>query len=196
MTDEEKRMAEIERLVAEQVEKQRTSPSTVGRKTFAPVPGQAVNPNVVPEKFKLQQDMQGNYWNRIQRTEGGPLVIERLSSEYSPADQKKITQLYQARSEAITDPENSPEEKQAFADKFDAMISIVPKMPPMMREPTPQQTFESSIVTDPATQQRGFFDPKSGKFNPLVDPKIAQEENDKFNERFQKNLDIIRKDNA
>jgi len=70
----------------------------------------------------------------------------------------------------------------------------VPRLSPIMREPTAQQKFEASIVTDPITGQRGIIG-KDGMIKPIIDPKIQQEENDAYNLRFFKNLDAIRKIN-
>lgn len=159
MTPEEKRMAEIERRVAEQIEKQRGG--EVGRRTFAKVPGAVPDPFVKPERFNIIQDTRGNYWNRIQRFAGGPLVIERLRSEYTPADQRKIEKLYRDRSAYATDPNLNREERQAGMDKADAMISRVPKMPPIMREPTAQQKVDANTVAVDGVKY--FYDGKSLK---------------------------------
>ena len=116
-----------------------------------------------------------------------------FSNDYSPYGQKQIEGLYKTRSEYATDPELDEQERQQAFDKIDAQISKVPRLSPMMKEPTAQQKFEASIVTDPATQQRGFFDPKSGKFNPLVDQKVAQAEALDRRKRKQKLADDLTK---
>lgn len=181
MTPEEKRMAEIERLVAEQVEQQRGK--EVGRQTFARIPGATPDPLVKPEQFNITQDMLGNYWNRIQRFAGGPLMIERLKSEYTPADQRKVEKLYRDRSAWATDPEAGPEEREAAFDMIDAQISRVPKMPPIMREPTAQQKFDASIVTAP-DGMKGTFEPKTGKFLPLESSKAREKEDEEHRKRL------------
>jgi len=191
MTDEEKRMAEIEKLVAEQIERQRRG--EVGRQTFARLPGQTIDPNVVPERFNITQDIVGNYWNRIQRTAGGPLIIERLRNEYTPADQRKIEKLYQVRSQVATDPELTEDERQNAFDRVDAEISRVPHIPPIMREPTPQQKFDASMVTAP-DGTKGYVD-KSGNFKPFEASKLAQEEEKEYRTYYGKQLAEMTKEN-
>ncbi|MCJ7828203.1 MAG: hypothetical protein MUP81_00485 [Dehalococcoidia bacterium] len=117
------------------------------------------------------------------------------TNDYSPQDQKKIEKLYQARSEAATDPEANEDERQQAIDAIDTQISRVPHIAPIMKEPTPQQKFEASIVNDTTTGQRGFYDPKTGKLNPLVDPKITQAKQEKRQEVLGKELALEIKNN-
>jgi len=117
-----------------------------------------------------------------------------FSNDYSPYDQKQIEGLYKTRSEYAMDRDLDEADRQRAFDKIDAEISKVPRLSPIMREPTAQQKFEASIVTDPITGQRGIIG-KDGMIKPIIDPKIQQEENDAYNLRFFKNLDAIRKIN-
>jgi len=143
-----------------------------GRVTFAREPGQ---PDT-GERFDISQDIQGNFWNRIQRTAGGPVILERLKAEYSPDDQQKIHRLYRERSQIATDPtlEGDEDARQAALDDIDDEISRIPLLPPIMREPTAQQQFDASVVRGP-NGQMGTWDGK--KFNPIEDSKgeVAQQ---------------------
>jgi len=70
-----------------------------------------------------------------------------FSNDYSPYDQKQIEGLYKTRSEYATDPELDEQERQQAFDKIDAQISRVPRLSPMMKEPTEQQKVDARIVT-------------------------------------------------
>lgn len=113
------------------------------------------------------------------------------ANEYSPFDQKRLERLYTSRSEFATDPELEEDDRQRAFDRIDAQISKVPRLSPMMKEPTAQQKFEASIVTDPVTNERGFYDGK--KFEPLVDQKVKQAEAIERRKRKQKISDDLTK---
>jgi hypothetical protein len=119
---------------------------------------------------------------------------ENYKSMYSPRDQQIIEQYEATRSEIGTDPELQEDERQILLNKIDAKISAVPHISPIMQEPTPQEVFQSSIVTDPATNMRGTYDPKNGKFTPIEADTMTQKQKEKWNERFEKNLDMVRKE--
>lgn len=131
-------------------------------------------------------------------TEAGDLTSIELSpfyqNEYSPYNQRQIEKLYETRSKAAMNPELTEEERQAFFDKIDTDISKVPRLTPIMRQPTPQQVFEQAIVTDPITGTRGFFNPKSGDFNPInADQKKEHEK--LWWGRYDKNVSALRSSN-
>jgi hypothetical protein len=132
-------------------------------------------------------------------TEAGDLTSIELSpfyqNEYSPQDQRQLEKLYQTRSKAALNPDLTEDERQSFFDKIDADISKVPRLNPMMRQPTPQETFEQSIVTDPVTGVRGFFDPKSGKFN-AMNADLNQEHQKLWWSRYDKNVTALRSTNT
>ena len=151
-----------------------------------------------PKQTTLGQEFTLPDTSRRTFSEGGDLRSIELppfyTNEYSPFDQKKLERLYTSRSEFATDPELTDQERQGAFDAIDAKISAVPRISPMMKEPTAQQKYEASIVTDPVTGQRGIVG-KDGKLNPLIDPKIQQAEQDAYNTRYYKNLDALRKTN-
>ena len=109
------------------------------------------------------------------------------TNEYSSYDQKQIEKLYRDRSQAATDPELTAEERQLALDKIDAMISKVPRLSPIMKEPTAQEKFNASIVTDPVTGRKGTIN-KNGVFEPLEDDKVRQAQQDKYDQTVQKFL--------
>jgi hypothetical protein len=120
-------------------------------------------------------------------------VPENYKQLYSPQDQQLIEQYEAKRSQIANDPELEESERQALYDKIDARISAIPHISPQMQEPTPQQRFESSIVTDPTTGLRGTFDPKTGKFAALEADTVTQKQKEIDNERKQKLFDSMYK---
>jgi len=130
-------------------------------------------------------------------TEGGDQVSlelpEHYTNIYSPRDQRKIEQLYQVRSQAATDPESTEDERQRAIDKIDAQLSRIPKLSPIMREPTPQQKFDASMVTAP-DGTKGYVD-KSGNFKPFEASKLAQEEEKEYRTYYGKQLAEMTKEN-
>ena len=165
-------------LVGSEGDRMQFSDPTGVKRTFSPggdqtsltIPSHIVEPDLSPYQREQLQSL-----HRVRHgVATGTLDINNYKDQYSPRDQKNIEKLYQTRSEVSTNPELTPEERQQFMDKIDSAISRVPRLSPIMQEPTPQQKFEASIVTDQATGQRGIFDLKTGKFNPLVDPKAVQ----------------------
>jgi len=165
-------------LVGSEGDRMQFSDPTGVKRTFSPggdqtsltIPSHIVEPDLSPYQREQLQSL-----HRVRHgVATGTLDINNYKDQYSPRDQKNIEKLYQTRSEVSTNPELTPEERQQFMDKIDSAISRVPRLSPIMQEPTPQQKFEASIVTDQATGLRGIFDLKTGKFNPLVDPKAAQ----------------------
>ena len=116
----------------------------------------------------------------------GAAVLEMpatFDNTYSPQDQKKIQALYNDRSKVSTDPELDRDEqsRQSALDEIDAEISRIPKLSPIMRQPTPQQQAESKIVT--LNNKQYFFDGKN--IEPLVDPKVEQTQNDQWEKTFE-----------
>ena len=132
-------------------------------------------------------------------SEAGDLRSIELSpnfaNEYSPPDQKRLEKLYATRSEIATDPEITEQERQDAFDKVDAAISKVPRVSPMMKEPTAQQKFDAAIVTAP-DGSKGTFDTKTGKFIPLESAKAQQEMNTELRKRRAKIYDDLVKANA
>jgi len=117
-----------------------------------------------------------------------------FSNDYSPYDQKQIEGLYKTRSEYAMDRDLDEADRQRAFDKIDAEISKVPRLSPMMKEPTAQQKYDATIVTDSVTGQRGVVG-KDGTITPVIDPKIQQAEIDAYNDRFFKNLTELRRVN-
>ena len=115
---------------------------------------------------------------------------ENYSTMYSPHDQKLIERLYNARSQYAVDEELTEGERQSALDMIDAKISRVPRLSPMMQQPSPQQVFEKSIVTDPVTGQRGFFDPKSGKFN-SINAEVNNKQRDLWLKQYNANTRLF-----
>ena len=177
--------------------KQFTEPSGIkrtysegGEQQSMTLPSYMVEPDLFPsdrERLKLLHKVRSGVAT-------GDIV--NYKDQYGPKDQKRIERLFEARSEALTDPEATEDERQRAIDMIDTQISRVPKRSPIMQEPTPQQKFDASFVTDKATGKRWLYDSKTGKFEPMEDQKVAQAETDKYNERFFKNLDAIRKNNT
>ncbi|MHC4540020.1 MAG: hypothetical protein ACYS74_09605, partial [Planctomycetota bacterium] len=71
------------------------------------------------------------------------------SNDYSPQDQRQIERLYRQRSTIATDPDLDRDEdaRQRALDEIDTALSRIPVLSPMMRQPTPQETFEQAVVT-------------------------------------------------
>ena len=66
---------------------------------------------------------------------------------YSLRDQRAIERLLEARSGAATNPELEEHERQSFFGRIDRELSLIPKISPMMKEPTEQQKVDARIVT-------------------------------------------------
>lgn len=112
----------------------------------------------------------------------GAAVLEmpaNYGNLYSPQDQKKIEALYADRSKIATDPEldRDEEARQAALDEIDSQISRVPRLAPMMREPSPQQQFDAATVMTP-DGQKGYWDGK--KFTPFEEGKGEQAYRDAY----------------
>jgi len=124
----------------------------------------------------------------------GPAVLEMPSNytnDYSPQDQKKIQALNNDRSRIATDPELDRDEqaRQSALDEIDTQISRIPKLSPIMREPSAQQKFDATVVTTPDGRQ-GYFDGK--KFTPFDEDKSQEA----WRDAYAKSRDRIMKDEA
>lgn len=115
-------------------------------------------------------------------------VPENYKQLYSPQDQQLIEQYEAKRSQISNDPELEESERQALYDKIDARISAIPHISPQMQEPTLQQRFEASVVTDPTTGLRGTFDPKTGKFNAIEADTVTQKQQEAYSKTYESML--------
>lgn len=140
-----------------------------------------------PERYTPRSRGQIELLHRI-RSGTASGEISNYKEQYSPKDQKRIERLLNDRSDFSVDPDVTEEEKQRALDVIDAEISKIPRLSPMMREPTAQQKYEASIVTDPVTGQRGIVG-KDGTLKPLIDTKIQQTQQDQYEKTFQSALD-------
>jgi hypothetical protein len=70
-------------------------------------------------------------------------------------------------------PDLSPADRQAALDLQDAKISAIPKQPPILREPEPQEQFESRFVT--ASDGTEGYIKANGDFSPFEKDKSEQE---------------------
>jgi len=118
-------------------------------------------------------------------------IPTHYTNDYSPQDQKKIEKLYKDRSDIATDPEldRDEEARQAALDEIDRQISRVPRVTPIMKQPTPQEQFNSTIVTTPDGQQ-GYWDGK--KFTAFSEGKGDQA----YRDAYSKYLDAKMKAEA
>lgn len=168
-----------------------TDPTGIKR-TFTPsgdqisfsLPSHMVEPDLGPQQRERLRSL-----HRVRHGFAtGTITEANYKTLYSPQDQRTVEKLYNARSSASADRELNDNERQQFLDSIDEKISKVPRLSPMMREPTAQQKYEASIVKDPVTGQRGTIG-NDGKFNPLIDPKIQQARTERRADALDKNLD-------
>jgi len=132
------------------------------------------------------------YWLRKQSGKG--LSLQRLATSYSGSAQKTITKLYQDREYIATTRDLSEADRQAALDKKDLEISRVPKLPPIMQQPSAQELFEQSVVEHEG--QKGTISKTSGEFKPFEKDKAAAEEAKEVRALRQKNFAEIEKNNA
>jgi len=159
------------------------SPS--GEQVSMTLPSWMIEPDLSPQQ---REDLQALHRIRHDVATGD---IANYREQYSAHDQRQIERMYEARSKVATNPDLTEEERQSFFDKIDADISRVPRLTPMMQEPSPQQMFEKTIVTDPVTGARGFFDPKSMRFNP-INAEINEDHRKLWWQRYDKNVTALR----
>ena len=125
----------------------------------------------------------------------GDFVAKELpphyTNNYLPADQKKLERFYKERSDIATDPSVNEDERQQAIDKVDAMISKVPRITPMMKQPSAQQKAESQLVTIEGNKY--FYDGKTLK--PLETDKAVQEQQQAYNKTYETYLNgLIKND--
>jgi hypothetical protein len=112
------------------------------------------------------------------------------SNDYSPQDQRQIERLYRQRSTIATDPDLDRDEdaRQRALDEIDTALSRIPVLSPMMRQPTPQETFEQAVVTGPDGTQY-LWDGKTAK--PLEKPKAEQDAQNTWMKDFHSEYDRL-----
>jgi hypothetical protein len=110
---------------------------------------------------RVEQTGPNRFFERISTpsaTSIKPQMLVGLATNYSPSDQKKVLQLYDDRSTILTDPLLDEDARQAALDVKDQQIAQVPKMPPIMQQPTPQEKFEASWVRNEDGELIGYID--------------------------------------
>jgi hypothetical protein len=99
----------------------------------------------LPAGHKIRM-MGDEYWLQ---SPGPGLMMRKIATEYAPRDKQRIEKLYRERSDIVVNPEIDEHVRQEMVDEKDRQIRSVPKMPPIMRPPTAQETYELNAFEGP-----------------------------------------------